>query len=173
MNGFELDFQRGPRPSGWGWLLLVVGGAALAGAVQVHHLVQQEAQSQARRLARAQATAPLPSAADAAEDPAVVAARRALELARLPWDTLFAALEATDRTDVALLSVAPETARRRLRIEAEARDLGAMLGFQRELQRSAALRDVVLVDHTMTKDGAEMPVRFALVANWGGTHAAP
>lgn len=173
MRECELDFQRGPRPSGWGWLLLVTGLATLAGVLQVHHLVQQEAQRQSARLARVQAAGPTPNAADAAEDPAVVAARRALEHARLPWDELFAALEATERADVALLSVAPDTARRRLRIEAEARDLGAMLAFQRELQRSAALREVVLVDHTITKDGAETPVRFALVANWGGSHGAP
>lgn len=173
MHGFDIDFQRGPRASGWGWLLLVAGAATLAGVLQVHHLVQQEAQWHSLRLARAQARGAAPNAAQAAEDPAVAAARRALAQARLPWDTLFAALEATDRADVALLSVAPDTTRRRLRIEAEARDLAAMLAFQRALQRGAALRDVVLVDHTITRDGSENPVRFALVANWGDAHGAP
>jgi hypothetical protein len=173
MRKLELDFQRGAGTRPLGWLLLGAGLATAAGVLLAGAHLHQETQAQAARLARVQrAGGAALNPAEAAEDPAVAAARQVLLRARLPWDTLFAALEATDRSDVALLSVTPDVARRQVKLQAEARNLGSMLKFHRELQRNPAFGQVVLVDHTIGKDGAAAPVRFRLLANWGSNNAA-
>jgi Tfp pilus assembly protein PilN len=96
-----------------------------------------------------------------------------VEKSRLPWDNLFASLESTDQTDVALLAIVPEVGRRQVKIHAEARDFGAMLAFQRHLQMNTNLSQVVLLDHTVNKDSAEKPVRFHIQANWGVSRVSP
>jgi len=173
MRKLEIDFQRSTGPNALGWLLLGAGLAAAAGVLQASAHLHHETQAQSDRLARLQRSgAVAANPAGPAEDPAVVAARQVLEHARLPWDTLFSALETTDRADVALLSITPDVARRQVRLQAEARNLGSMLRFHRELQRSTALGHVALVDHTIGKDGTQAPVRFHLLANWGSNDAA-
>ena len=176
MRALAIDFQRGPRPHPAGWLLLLAG-CGLAGVV-VHTARETTAQAHAQqaRLARASAqlaAVTIPAATPTRSDAAFTAAREALEQARLPWDQLFAALEAAQGQDVGLLTVAPEPARGQIRIEAEARNLGAMLSYQLLLQQQPGLAQVVLVDHSIMKDQPHAPVRFQLLAAWGARHGKP
>jgi hypothetical protein len=176
MRKLELDFQRRPAPSRGGWLLLLAGLVALGAALHAQVQLAQQQQSQAARLARLPAAAGAagnPAANEQADDPALVAARQALERSRLPWAALYSALEAADRGEVALLAVLPDVPRRQVKIHAEARDFKAMLLFQRQLQQQPALAQVVLLDHTVLKEVAEQPVRFHLLAHWGGGHGLP
>jgi len=176
MRKLEIDFQHRPAPAAAGWVLFVAG---LAGAGVLGHQGWQEQQQhdrQATRLARLHAPG-TPGASLVAgqqkDEPGVVAARQSLEKAKLPWDTLFSALESADRADVALLAVAPEPLRQQVKIHAEARNFDAMLAFQRHLQLETGLTQVVLTDHTVVKDVAEKPVRFHIIANWGMSHVSP
>lgn len=176
MRSLHIDFQRRPAPSGSGWFLLAIGAAAIAALVHAQGLLGRDSHAQAARLAELQRSgvaATDPGAFDAADDPAVVAARQVLDRAKLPWGSLFAALESADSANVAVLAIAPEPARRQVKIHAEARNLGAMLAFQRQLQAHPALAQVVLVDHTVAKDLPFSPVRFHLLATWGVGRGAP
>ncbi len=174
MRSLQIDFQRKRPPSASGWLLLVAGLVAAAAAGQVEYRFLQQREAQAERLARLHAPGGGASlVANEPDDPTVVAARHLLDRSKLPWDTLFAALESVDPTDVALLSITPDVLRRQVKIQAEARDLAAMLAFQRQLQANPALAQVVLLNHTVMKDVPDTPVRFTVQALWGVSHANP
>lgn len=174
MRTLRIDFLRQPRPSAGGWLLLLAGVAVVAVLARVQLGLSQDHAAQAARLAGLQRGPGAQLAvADGADDPMVVAARQALERARLPWHALFSALESADGSDVALLAVTPQPQRRQVKIHAEARHLAAMLAFQRQLQQHPSLAQVVLVDHTVVDDAPEKPVRFHLSAQWGASHGQP
>ena len=174
MRSLQFDFQRKPAPSAAGWVLLAAGVAALAGIGHQQSQVDAHKATQASRLA--QLHAPGGSASLTGNEPdaaSVVAARKLLDGAKLPWDTLFAALEAAEGQDVALIAIAPDAQRRQVKIHAEARNLDAMLAFQRQLQLNPALAQVALLDHTVMKDLPFTPVRFHLLAQWGVQSANP
>lgn len=176
MRKLRIDFVRRAPPAPGGWLLLAAGIAVVCVVGQAQFELAQEAQQQSARLAALQASSGAAAQAagiDSVGDPGLAAARQVLERSRLPWHALFAALESADPADVALLAVTPDLARRQVKIQAEARDLAAMLAFHRHLQGDAALANVVLVDHSVLQEVPETPVRFHLLANWGGSHAAP
>ncbi len=176
MRTLQLDFQRPPRSSLTGWLLLGLGVAALAGTLHVHRILAQEASEHGAATQRIEAALPAAMtrsrAQDISDDPSLVAARQAIAHARLPWNELFAALESADSEDVALLAITPDVTHHRVKIHAEARNLEAMLAFHRHLQRSDGLMEVVLVDHVVSKE-PETPVRFHVFAGWGASHASP
>lgn len=177
MRALQLDFQRRPRPNAAGWLLLLAGVVTLAGLLQAHRLLTQQAAAHAVTIQRIEAklpaTDPGPRKSDAHKDAALQAARLVIEQSKLPWTGLFAALESADNQDMALLSVTPDVLHHRVKIHAEARDLAAMLAFYRHLQQSNGLAQVVLVDHAVSKESAEAPVRFHVQAVWEGNHVSP
>jgi Tfp pilus assembly protein PilN len=177
MRALELDFQRRLRPSGYGWLLLVAGVLTLAGLLQAHRMLAQQAAAHDAAWHRVQAmlpsTAAGPHTPDAHHDAQLRAAREVIEQSKRPWSGLFTALESADSEDVALLAVAPDIPHLRVKIHAEARDLAAMLAFYRHLQQSDALTQVVLIDHVVSKETPERPVRFHLDAGWGGNRESP
>jgi hypothetical protein len=174
MRSLQFDFQRHRAPSVSGWLLLVAGLAAAGGFARIQYEVTQQRTDQTLRVARMQAPGANTTATGNEPDEApVVAARALLDRAKLPWDTLFAALQSADSADVALLAITPETQRRQVKIHAEARDLAAMLAFQRQLQQNPGLAQVVLLDHTVMKDAPFTPVRFHILAQWGVQSANP
>lgn len=117
--------------------------------------------------------APLTAGEEQARAASVAEMRRITAQMNLPWDGLFAMLEAQPRQDVALLSLAPDARKGQLRIAAEARDLPAMLAFHRELEASDDLSDVSLLNHEMVAEQAEHPIRFNLLASWGVKDARP
>lgn len=173
MRSLQFDFQRKPAPSAAGWVLLAAGVAALAGLVHQQQQLDGIKARQATRLASLQKAGAAMVSGNEPDEPKVVAARKLLDGSKLPWDTLFAALEAADGKDVALLAIAPDAQRRQVKIHAEARNLDAMLAFQRQLQRNPGLAQVALVDHTVMKDLPFTPVRFHLLAQWGVQSANP
>lgn len=173
MRRLRIDFRRRPQPSAGGWLLALAGVLALACAGWEQASQQRMREVQAAWSARLQTSNSAAIAADRPDDPALAAARQAVARARLPWGTLFAALESAGGDDVALLMVTPDAARGQVKIQAEARDLAAMLAFQRQLQQQPGLSQVALLDHNVVQDAAEKAVRFHLQARWGDARAHP
>jgi hypothetical protein len=173
MRSLQFDFQRKPAPSAAGWLLLVAGLAGVGALGHVQYKQDNVKANHSARLASLQTPGAATLTGNEPDEPKVIAARKLLDASKLPWDTLFAALQAADSKDVALLAIAPEAQKRQVKIHAEARNLDAMLAFQRQLQQSPGLAQVVLVDHTVMKDLPFTPVRFHLLAQWGVQSANP
>ena len=181
MRPIDLDFQHKPVSSVPGWILL--GGGVLMALLMLGarldigdetdarsgELGRIERQLQDRGLRQS----PLPAADEKARIANLAEMRRITAQMNLPWDGLFAMLEAQPRQDIALLALAPDARKGKLRIAAEARDLPAMLAFHRELEASDALSDVSLLNHELVSDQAERPVRFNLLATWEVKDARP
>lgn len=175
MRRLDLDFHRSPRPSPWGWALLLAGLTGVIVLLLAHRQISDEASRHRATIERIEARLPGASltAAAPADDATLAAARRVAEQQQQPWPELFASLEAADNKDVAVLTLDPEPGRGVLKIHAEARNLSAMLAYQRRLEEGGALRQVVLQAHDLEKEATEAPVRFHIVANWGGRRGGP
>jgi hypothetical protein len=176
MRALELDFQRPPRPVLAGWLILVAGIATLAVLLGNHRMLAHEVAARQAAVKRIEVMLPGAGSAraqNAIADTGLMLASKAMERPRLPWDSLFSALESADDKEIALLAVTPDAARRQVKIHAEARHLAAMLAFHRRMQQDASLRDVILLDHEVFKETAEAPVRFHISAAWGADHGRP
>lgn len=174
MRRLQLDFHRSPPPTLWSWLLLLSGLGSLLGIGATHRQITAETASLQVDIRRIEARLPGASlTARPADDGALAAARRAVAQGRHPWEDLFATLEAADNKDVALLALAPEPGKGHLKIHAEARNLAAMLAYQRRLESGGALQHVVLQEHDIARESAEAPVRFHIIADWGGRRGGP
>jgi hypothetical protein len=161
----KLDFQA--RRSRLAWpaaLALLLGLAASAFCVArlqeaLDRVTRLEAEIGAlgggRRAAAARAHAP--EALAHAQAVAQGIARR--------WDRVFLALESASTPQVALLAIEPDTRGGRLRITAEAKGMGAMLGYLARLQEARPLERVVLDQHEVLQT-PEKPVRFVVSAQW-------
>jgi NADPH-dependent ferric siderophore reductase len=84
----------------------------------------------------------------------------------VPWSELFAAIEAAEGNNIALLAVQPDPRSRTLLLGGEASNLPAVLGYMERLERTKRLRDVVLVTHELRSKEPGQPVAFALNAAW-------
>jgi hypothetical protein len=106
MKRLEINFVGRGRRSPWPRriLLAVALGLTLDAALTYHKLSGQIGRSEAE-LARARST-PAPARPLAPEE--VAAVRDTVERLALPWDRLFAALEAAASEDVALLGIEPD-----------------------------------------------------------------
>jgi len=176
MRALELDFQRRPRPSVFGWAILVIALLTLAGFLSVHRTLAEQTALHRATVKRVDGLVPgagTSRAGNPVKDARLETARQVLERSKLPWTDLFSALESTDDKDVAVLALTPDLARSQLKIHAEARHLAAMLAFHRRLQQADGLSQVVLVDHVVSKDSPETPVRFHILAAWGGNRGRP
>ena len=84
----------------------------------------------------------------------------------LPWDELFAAVEAADARPLGLLSMVPNARDRSLRIAGEARSTVDMLAYVERLASQPALAQVHLVGYSSAlRDGVPVVV-FNLAASW-------
>ncbi|WP_166366525.1 PilN domain-containing protein [Pseudomonas akapageensis] len=181
MRALMLDFQPRRRASAFGWSLLLVG--LLVGAVGLWTHLQLDAQEQQAHGRLRQAEGQLHgdsestvglSPAESREQAARMAEMRRISAQlRRPWERLFAMLEALPRDQVALLSLTPDARKGQVRITAEAKDLEAMLEFHRQLESSAELSDVSLLNHEVDAKSAEHPVQFNLQASWEVGDAHP
>jgi Tfp pilus assembly protein PilN len=178
MRALDLDYRR-PRASPAGWALLAAGVLLLGLLLVVRQQVAGAAAAAVADLERSErilpgvAAAPVSAAESRAQRASQAEMQRLSEQLSLPWERLFANLEAIADDDIALLSLAPDARKQQLRISAEARDLPAMLAFHRRLEHSGDLRDVALVNHEIVDEVPERPVRFNLTATWTIRHAHP
>ena len=166
MRALDLDFVR-RRPTWPAWLLLAIG-IAMAGDAAFSYL---RAEDELAHLQRRQAGPRVAIAAP--KEPVNEQTRRELDTARrilqeltLPWDPMFRAIEGSLGKDTALLAIEPDASKGSVRINGEARDYLAILGFMRRLEDGGVLAGVHLLNHQVREDTAERPYQFTLAASW-------
>jgi hypothetical protein len=172
MRALSLDFRRQSRPGWIGRAMLIagaVGAVVLAG--QYIQMVDEVAQAEVGIRERGVATRKKPVFSSAAGDTQKVAlevtrAREILFQLSMPWNELFASVEAVDAKDVALLSIESDIDKQRVKISAEAKDLDAMLDYLRALEGRPIFADVFLQSHQIQQQDPQRPVRFLLTATW-------
>lgn len=172
MQALILEFRDRKRTSSVGILTLlaaVLGMVALAAQYERISADTAQAQAKVRALgvvARKNRTA-APSAADA-ERRAVQVKHASEVLLQLstPWNQLFSSVEDISAPEVAVLGIASDSDKRRVKISAEARNLNAMVVFLRKLETRPTLADVFLQSHQIQLQDPQRPVRFVVTAAW-------
>lgn len=176
MKPVRLRFETEPRaigdclmghrrgPVAWMGAALLAGATAavLAASWQVIAARQELAavQVQLQALGRRAPAATTPSPPLKAEE------RRAWnEVVRqlnTPWSALLASLEAATPEDVALVSIEPDAKQARVRLQAEAKTLDALLVYAQALQSAGPFAEVALVKHETNEQDPSRPVRLTL-----------
>lgn len=174
MPGLDVDFRRPAGRRGPAAVLLLGIGAAAALWVmaEIADVREETARwdnklSDPRRLARR--TLPNLRAGGAPSRENVQepkAANEVLDQLTLPWDALFADIEAAVTPDVALLSVQPDARNRIVVISGEGRDLNGVLTFLARLDHSPVLTDTHLLSHEIKVDDRNRPMAFTIQARW-------
>lgn len=153
--------------------LLLSGALLFTVTLLLIGLTLAENARQTRRLAamdgNRNAVAPAaPPRADPAELARVKFVRQTSRSLMTPWANLLAALEAAP-ANVALLSVEPSAAKRRISLTAEAANPADMLNYLQALQRDNRLADALLASHQVQVQAPGTPIRFQIQANWGAS----
>ncbi len=121
--------------------------------------------------ARAQAARPLPVVATPrvmVSEAQARAVNDAVMQLNLPWRELHEAVRAATPDSVALLALEPDAKRRILRITAESRNAEDMLAYVARMQEQSWFGAVTLSRHEIVETDPNRPLRFQLVAQWGG-----
>lgn len=170
----QLDFKRPPvaRARGLGWLLLalvlplvVLSAQSYRDATEVWERAQdRHAHLQGRM--RVSDTPRASATPDAATVLAVRHANAVIDQLSVPWDELFAAIEAADARGLGMLSLTPNARDRTLRLAGEARSMAELLAYVERMATQPALQQVHLLGYgTTARDGVSV-VSFTLAATW-------
>ena len=174
MKRMELDFVTRRRPASIaGWLLLLVGALCLGALVAWVQTDRQplvgERDAALRSLNKALA-ARQPAAVKMDDKQLADEWMRAMKVAGdlgLPWEKLFAILEANADRPVALLTLEPDAVKHEIALTAEAKNFDEMLGYYRLLQQQEMFTGVALQTHQVNQLDREKPIRFRITAKWG------
>jgi hypothetical protein len=85
-----------------------------------------------------------------------------------PWQDLLQAIEVASTNGVALLSLQPDVSKKLVRITAESKTTGDMLGYVRAFSSNKRLADVHVISHEVETAVPGKPVRFTVQASWVG-----
>ncbi|OIR14611.1 hypothetical protein GALL_44150 [mine drainage metagenome] len=84
----------------------------------------------------------------------------------MPWNELFNALEEANSSNIALLGIEPNAAKRLVRVSGEAKNSAALFAYIRILQASKSMSGVYLKHQQVQEQNPEKPIRFTLDASW-------
>ena len=84
----------------------------------------------------------------------------------LPWKEFFEALEASQTSEVAVLTIEPNAQKGIVRISAEAKKLESMLAYVANLQKITMFHDVLVMSHQIQEQDPQKPIRFVIQAAW-------
>jgi Tfp pilus assembly protein PilN len=173
MRALDLDFRREDRHARWAGIALLAAGlaGAIAAGAQYSQLTEEFAQAEASvrqsGIAARKQTAAIRPSGDLQK--VALEMKRANEVAfalKLPWNDLFATVEAANTPNVALLSIESDTGKRQVKISGEAKDLESVLDYLRFLGAQPRLANVYLQSHQLQQQDAQHPVRFVLGTDW-------
>jgi hypothetical protein len=172
MRALTLDYRRQPQAR-WIGVALLVAGVAGAGflGTEYRQLADEveRAESGMREhgaAARKQTVAPATEGDVQKVALEVKKAREVVLQLKTPWNELFASVESVQAPNVALLGIESDVEKQRVKINAEAKNLGAMLDYLRELEGRPTFADVYLQSHQTQQQDPQHPVRFVLTAAW-------
>jgi hypothetical protein len=172
MRALTLDYRRQPQARWVGMALLVAGiaGAAILGNDyrQLADEVEQAESGIREHGAAARKQVVVPAAAGDVQKVAleVKKARDVFLQLKTPWNELFASVESVEAPNIALLGIESAVDKQQVKISAEAKNLGAMVDYLRELEGRATFADVYLQSHQIQQQDPQRPVRFVLTATW-------
>ena len=163
MKKLNLNFASQGQGSPWLGRLVLAAGAAvcLDAGLSYKSLHDALTQNEARFATRAPAG---PTLKVSPQEVAVV--RETVQRLGLPWNELFAALEAAATPSVVLASIEPDTAKGTITISGDGKDYLAALSYVSNLSRSEGLERVELVRHERKNPDPNGPVSFAVSAAW-------
>lgn len=172
MRALTLDYRRSPGRRWQGAMLLALGlaCAALVGT-WYYQALEAQALAEANIDSATVAERRQASRREAQVDPRQLAhevdrARKLLLQLSMPWDDVFSGVEAADSRNVGVLRIESDVDRRRLKIDAEAKNIDAMLKYVRAIEAQPAFTDVFLQNHQIVAQDARRPVHFVLTATW-------
>ena len=170
----RLDFAH-PQPavklSGHALGTLVLAASVVLTAGLVAHYLElaegnESAETQIRRLARANAPGRLVQGSREAVLEEVRRVNRAATQLTIPWEDLFQAVESATDKRVSLLALQPNFQKRELKISGEADDYGAILRYIERLEDGEALTEVRLISHELVVRQNASRIRFELISTW-------
>ena len=168
MRALHLDFERKAHGARLGYALIAIGALLSALVLGAQLMLYQQTGSDGGIVptaARERGGSALPRGVSS-EAEAIEGARAVVTHLAGPWETLFRTLEAIEAPDVALLVIAPDTQKNKVRIYAEARTFTAMLSYYSAMEQSRTFDDVVLIEHEIQQNDPQRPVRFSITAAW-------
>ena len=174
MHALLLDYQHHRRKPRRLELVLLAGGLAMAVYLSIHSVnvfseisTLEAKQAELARKSNREAPDTRLASLDAQQlRVEVKQANEVLAQLALPWENLFKDIESSEKNHIALLAIEPDAEKRIIKITGEAKDLNAMLGYIRFLQKKESLTGVFLQNHRVDLQTAEKPVRFAVIASW-------
>jgi hypothetical protein len=173
MRSFYFDFIAIPRARLWvRSILLITGLCAIAGVLGFERIVlNPQLDAQRQLIASQRAKMGSKTTVSNMKPEQLSAAWRAAQSAaiqlNLPWDRFFASLgEASNASEVALISIEPDSQKGQVVVVAEARTLDSMLNFVSALQISDEFSEVALQSHFINRTVPEQPIRFRLSTKW-------
>jgi len=171
MRPLQLDFAAQPGPLRKLGIVLLVAGMVVA--LWVGRSYQSASEELARRNAswealQSQRSVAAPPSRDGWKqfDTELGAANQTVGRLSLPWDRLFLEVETSVDEHVTLLGLEPDADKGELKIEAEARNLDAMLAYAKRMRASPFFKGAYLQSHQMQLQEPQRPVRFTVNARW-------
>jgi Tfp pilus assembly protein PilN len=174
MSRLSLDFasaQRalaGPKPY-LGFGLLLAGALVLAVVawmndrqVEANNALRAQREQLAARLQRQRPQEKVPAELSAQFDQAAAAYAQIMTA----WDDLFQALETSRSSEIALLSLTADTAKKEFALSGEAKDFGALSKFSDTLSSNPLFRRAALSNHKLSEGAPPIVVRFDLTLTW-------
>ena len=174
MSRLSLDFtsaQRslaGPKPYlrfgllAAGALVLAVTAWSNDRQTEANAALRAERDQLTTRLQRSQPTQQVPTELSAQFEQAATAYAELFT----SWDELFQVLEASRSSDIALLSITADTAKKEFALSGEAKDFGALSKFSDALSSSPLFRRVALSNHKLSEGAPPIVVKFDLTLAW-------
>lgn len=177
MRDLHLDYQHVYKPVPWvGMAVLAVALTALSLTGGYYRTLEQQVVAWETRLdrierlssraARVPRTVTLQTAR--ARKLEVIQANQVVRQLSLPWNALFKAVEPSSAQNIALLSLEPDAGNGTVTIGGEAKDLGSLLSYTKQLSASGIFDGVMLKSHRVDQDDPQKPLRFSLQATWKG-----
>jgi NADH:ubiquinone oxidoreductase subunit D len=173
MHPISLDYISNRKPSLVGMVVLVVSVILLIGLTKFNFELQQQIRRLDQSIQELKITHGLnkeshkPQPKSSAEQlEKIEEAKKLAAFLMIPWGDLFNALEGASLEDVAILSIEPDSKKRELKINAEAKNVKVMFSYLERLEASHDLVNVYLLKHEILEDVDQHPIRFMVMANW-------
>lgn len=149
---------------------MLVAGVLLSASVLVQHqrLADEvdSLEAAVRRLSRQSTPRPMAALSRDALADEVRRVNQAAAQLTIPWDELFAGIEAAQDREVALLSLNPDFTKREIRMAGEAADFQVLRRFSEKLAQGGVVSEVRLLSHEVVPGPTGQVLRFELSAVW-------